>query len=192
MLVPSFLNRDAHMYIPGEKKTPPRIPISVGQKYNFHKWLLRDLEQEIRGFWVMRITGKGIIIFKTKMVCLMKSDGPLSPCHLAFCNHTMNRWQDHYSYVQHHQESARTNAMYFCPWLNLQRPGTSGFLLLSPLFPSLSSLSLSLSYPNPFLLSFLITLLVPLVSGLPHQLLLLAYILRVFLLQVNFLTIHCS
>lgn len=149
MLVPSFLNRNAHMYIPGEKKkTHPTIPISVGQKCNFHKWLLRYLEQEIRGFWVMRITGKEIIIFKTKMVCLMKSDGPLSPCHLAFCNHTMNRWQDHYSYVQHHQESARTNAMYFCPWLNLERPGTSGFLLLSPSFhPSLLSLSV---LPQPF------------------------------------------
>lgn len=47
------------------KKTPPQKkenPISVGQKYNFHKLLLRELEQEIKGYWVMGITGKGIII----------------------------------------------------------------------------------------------------------------------------------
>lgn len=55
-----------HIPAPQEEKNTPHPqkenPISLGQKYNFHKLLLRELEQETKGYRVMGITGKGIII----------------------------------------------------------------------------------------------------------------------------------
>lgn len=60
--IPKLLGTYVHHLSP-KNKTKQNKTISVGQKYNFNKLLLRELEEEIRCFGAMGIPGKGTIIF---------------------------------------------------------------------------------------------------------------------------------